>query len=227
MQIKPLPISVVPSLPAKSFTEIKSLCTALKNISSELQVDIVDGKYAPFKSWPFTEEENIHTELLRLKQFTNDFDIEMDCMVQNPEQYLNTFMDLGVKRVVIHVGSTNKYTEIITHSKRHSYQLGFALTNDTSMELLLKYIDEISYIQIMGIKEIGKQGQPFDLRTLSRVREIRALFPDLEIAVDGAVNKKTIEDLLKAGVTRFAPGSAVAKTKNPAQSYKHLLSLVS
>lgn len=222
-----LPISVVPSLPAKSFQEIESLCQLLQGIAFEIQVDIVDGKYVPLTAWPFTEvDADMHIELLKLKRFTNDFSIEMDCMVQNPEQYLDTFVEMGAKRVAIHVGSTSKYTEIIEHSRTHGYMLGFALTNDTSLDILLEYIEDVSYVQLMGIKEVGQQGQPFDTRTLARARELRMMFPELEIAVDGSVNMQTMPQLYAAGVTRFAPGSAIAKTPDPASSYKQLRALV-
>jgi ribulose-phosphate 3-epimerase len=222
-----LPISVVPSLPAATFLEIESLTSALEGVAKEIQIDIVDGKYVPLTAWPFTESgANMHEELLKLKQFTRSFAIEMDCMVHQPEQYLDTFVEIGVRRVAIHVGSTDAYREIITHARTHGYILGFALTNDTSLDVVIEHIDKISYVQLMGIKEVGQQGQPFDSRTLARARELKLRFPDLEIAVDGSVNKETMPALYAAGVTRFAPGSAISKTEDPAASYKHLVSLV-
>ena len=224
-QNNPLPVTVLPSLPAASFSEIQSLTKALKGISSEIQIDIVDGKFVPLVSWPFTEEDPV-SSLSLLVQFTNDYRIEMDCMVLNPEQYLDVFVELGVRRVIIHVGSTQAYGEIINHAKVYGYKIGFALTNDTPLDILLEHIDELDFVQLMGIKEVGQQGQPFDERTLKRARELRSQFPELEIAVDGSVNAQTMPLLYAAGVTRFAPGSAIAKTNDPAAAYKHLLSLV-
>lgn len=220
-----LPISVVPSLPAKSLEEIDSLCTALKGVAPEIQVDIVDGQYVPLVSWPFTEQNPV-AALSALRNHCIDFSIEMDCMVLNPEQYLDVFVELGVKRVAIHVGSTEAYSEIIAHAQQYEYTLGFALTNDTPLDVVVEHIEEIEYVQLMGIKEVGQQGQPFDNRTLARARALRLQFPELEIAVDGSVNAETIPQLYAAGVTRFAPGSAIAKTEDPATSYKQLLSLV-
>jgi ribulose-phosphate 3-epimerase len=220
-----LPITVVPSLPAKSLDEIEALCVALRGIASEIQIDIVDGQYVPLVSWPFTEK-NPTEALSGLKKYTDTFSIEIDCMVLNPEQYLDLFVELGVKRVAIHVGSTKAYAEIISHAQHYGYKLGFAVTNDTPLDTVYQYIEEIAYVQLMGIKEVGQQGQPFDVRTLARARALRLRFPELEIAVDGSVNAETMPQLYAAGVTRFAPGSAIAKTSNPAASYKHLLSLV-
>jgi len=221
-----LPITVLPSLPAASFSEIEVLANHLKGIAAEMQIDIVDGKYVPLTSWPFTESGSVMDALLKLKQFTSYFRIEMDCMVIRPEQYLDLFVEIGVSRVAIHIGSTEQYEQIISHAKAHEYKIGFALTNDTPLDILLQYSTEIEYVQLMGIKEVGQQGQPFDVRTLARARDLRQRFPELEIAVDGSVNAETIPLLYAAGVTRFAPGSAIAKTPHPAESYKQLLSLV-
>ena len=220
-----LPVTVVPSLPAGSLAEIEALCSALKGVAREVQIDIVDGVYVPHKSWPFTESGGMeHFEEMR--QYTKDFLLEVDCMVQNPEQYLDTIAALHPSRVCIHAGSTSAYDEIIAHAYTYGYKLGFAFTNDTSLDLLEQYFDDIFYVQLMGIKEVGQQGQPFDERTLDRARLLRTRYPEFEIAVDGSVNAQTIPLLYAAGVNRFAPGSAIAKTESPKVAYKQLQALL-
>lgn len=216
---------VVPSLPASTFEALRSLATVLKGTAPELQVDIVDGQFVPSVSWPFTETD-VEAELERLSQFTDDYLIEMDCMILAPEQFLDLFVSLGVARVIIHMGSTENYIDIITHARTHGYKIGLALTNDRPLDELGSYINDIDFVQLMGIATVGKQGQPFDERTLPRAIELRAKYPELEIAVDGSVNKKTIQRLDKAGVNRFAPGSAVAKATDPKEAYNELVKLV-
>ena len=147
-------------------------------------------------------------------------------MILQPETYLDAFIEAGVKRVIIHMGSTTAYDAIIAHAHYHGYTLGFALINDEPLDLLYPYLDDIDYVQLMGIAHVGQQGQPFDERTLARVRTLRNQFPDLEIAVDGSVNQTTMTSLYAAGVNRFAPGSAISKAADPALAYKQLFALV-
>ncbi|MCA9366315.1 hypothetical protein KC722_01915 [Candidatus Kaiserbacteria bacterium] len=217
--------TVVPSLPAKDFTEITTLATALRGVVSELQIDIVDGQFVPPLAWPFTEPAPLDA-FSKLALVARDFSIEMDCMVARPEQYLDVFVTLGVKRVVIHMGSTEAYENIFAHANAHNYTVGFALMNDRPLQELELYMDKISFVQLMGIKEIGQQGQPFDERTLKRAHELHVQYPTLEIAVDGSVNKDTIARLKQAGVNRFLPGSAVAKQADPATAYRELVALI-
>lgn len=219
------PISLVPSLPAASWAELAALADAFAGVCPELQIDLVDGKFVPHTSWPFTETDPA-AALRAAADLRPHFALEFDCMIEAPEQYLDTFVAVGAARVVVHIGSTDQYDRIIDHARAHQYKLGFAINNDRPLELLLEHIEAADYVQLMGIAAVGQQGQPFDPRTLDRVRELRAQFPELEIAVDGSVNAKTIPELLAAGVNRFAPGSAIAKQANPAAAYEQLHALL-
>lgn len=220
-----LPVTIVPSLPASSLAEIAQLCTALRGVAQGVQIDIVDGVYVPHTSWPFTETEGMDI-FADMETYTKDYLLEVDCMVQAPEQYLDRIAALSPERVCIHAGSTKAYTDIIVHAQTNGYRLGLAFTNDTPLSALYEHHDDVSYVQLMGIAKVGQQGQPFDERTLQRARALRAEFPDLEIAVDGSVNATTMPALFAAGVNRFAPGSAIAKQADPAAAYKQLCALV-
>lgn len=220
-------VTVLPSLPAQSFTEIERLAEALKGQVSEMQIDIVDGQFVPLTSWPFavdTEEPNI--ELNKLKALTADFDLELDCMVVEPEQYLETLLQLPAKRIIIHYGSTELYESITDQVHSADAKLGLAFTNDISLDQIKRLLPIFDYVQVMGIAAVGQQGQPFDQRTVSTIKELRRNYPDLEIAVDGAVNQETIVALAEAGANRLAPGSAIAKQADPLAAYQELAALV-
>lgn len=217
--------TIVPSLPPFSFTDLVHLASALRGHVPELQIDIVDGQFVPPMSWPFTEG-NPKEEFSKLALLRKDFELEIDCMVTKPERYLDIFVGLGIKRVVIHVGSTEIYESIFDHADQHGYSIGLALTNDLSLDELYPYMYRLAFVQLMGIANIGQQGQPFDDRTLTRVTELRSKHPDLEIAIDGSVNKDTIPILKKAGANRFLPGSAISKAEDPLSAYQDLVALV-
>jgi ribulose-phosphate 3-epimerase len=219
-------IQITPSLPAQSFDELHVLATILAPYIPMFQVDIVDGEFVPLTSWPFTEEGNPKELLLKLSEFISRVPIEVDCMVMNPENYLDTFVALHVASVIVHMRSTEAYEAIIEHARAHGYRIGFALTNDVPLTELEPFIPQIDFVQVMGIAHVGKQGQPFDERTLDTLRTLRASYPELPLVVDGAVNKDTIKLLCDAGATRLAPGSAISKDSDPISAYKQLSMLV-
>ncbi len=218
-------LSVVPSLPAATFAELERVLTAVAPVTREFQVDIVDGAFVPFVSWPFTEVDPM-AALALLAPFKNQFALEFDCMVLRPEQYLDALVALGARRIIIHVGSTTAYAAIASHARVHGYQLGIAATGDVPLEVLDVLLPDVDFVQLMGIAKVGQQGQPFDERTIARANQLRARYPELTIAVDGSVNTATMPRLLAAGVNRFAPGSAVAKADDPAAALIELKTLV-
>jgi pentose-5-phosphate-3-epimerase len=196
-----------------------------KGVSSGIQVDIVDGVFVPHTSWPFTELD-VEESMSLLKPYAQDFEIEVDCMCMHPELYLELFQEIGVKRVIVHEGTTDKYDVCIREAKMRGYKVGLGILNSTPKDFLASYADVIDFVQVMGIAHIGIQGQPFDTQTLDTVAYIHLTYPHLEIAVDGAVNRDTILKLKAVGVTRFAPGSAVVKSSDPVLSYKQLQSQI-
>ncbi len=218
-------VSVVPSFPAPSWVVLQESLRALQGVAHGFQVDMVDGKFAPFTSWPFTDP-NPAESLGRLRDWASVYELEIDCMVMEPFQYLDMLVAVGARRIVIHMGSTEVYAEVIAHARTYGYQIGFAATSAVPLEELVTWVPHIDYVQLMGIKEVGQQGQPFDEETLVRAHTLRMQFPDLEIAVDGSVNARTIPRLYAAGVNRFAPGSAITKASDQVAAYHDLVQLV-
>lgn len=219
-------LTITPSLPAQSFDELRTLAETLSHTVPMFQIDIVDGVFVPNVSWPFTEGGDPKEVLRSLATLPASLPLEVDCMIVHPETYLDLFVELGIASVIIHMGSTDEYDGIISHARTHGYQIGFAITNDARGEILNPYVAKIDFVQIMGIAHVGKQGEPFDTRTLSTLSTLRALYPTLPLVVDGAVNAETIVKLRDAGATRFAPGSAIAHSSDPLQSYKQLCVLL-
>ena len=221
-----LEVSVLPSLPAKTLEEHRALADALTGVAEEFQIDLVDGRFVSATSWPFSEaEEEWLPLLLEFAVTAEQFQVEFDCMILEPERYLDTFADIGARRVIVHLGSTDRVMDCIAHGRAHGYELGLALTNDVPLGELMPYLSHINFVQLMGIAEVGAQGQPFDVRTVPRAEALRAEYPELTIAVDGSVNEDTTPILNAAGVNRFAPGSAIAKAEDPAEVYRELLAL--
>ncbi len=212
---------ISPSLPATSFGEIQTLIGKLEGVITLFQVDIVDGVFVPPVSWPFTENDPV-LALKDLRLLGATVAIEVDCMVDRPEQYVKTLLEAAVVSVIVHWGSTAEYEGIADMVHAHGAQLGLAITNDTPLEAVYVLLPNFDFIQVMGIKTVGAQGQPFDERTPETVATLRSSFPTLPIVIDGAVNSDTIARLKAAGATRFAPGSAIAKANDPRAAYEQL-----
>jgi len=114
-------------------------------------------------------------------------------------------MALGPRRIVLHIESMLDPEKSLNEfsSLRGIVEIGLSFDDDYEVTELDKYMDLVDFVQVMGIDEIGKQGEPFEPRSLYNIEYLHNKFPEMPISVDGSVNVDTIEEFVKAGATRF------------------------
>lgn len=222
-----MPIEIIPSYPAPAWKDLDTVLRELVGVVSYFQVDIVAEEFAGTKSWPETEigqEESLN----KLIDWKEQFVFELDLMVSDPGRYFSVCANIGIRRVVVHVRDETDVDGILHEAAKYSLQISLATTADISLDKITPYITngDITAVQLMGIARVGRQGEPFDNSVLSRIRALRQGFPDLSITIDGAVNIETLPQLYAAGANRFAPGSAIIKSSDPASAYKQLYNLI-
>ena len=212
---------IVPAIIPTSLNNLRETLGMVAPFTREVQVDIVDGQFVPFTSWPYTEEASIND----LSEFTNEFLIEVDLMQSRPEEVVMEYVKAGVRRIVIHLESTTHLDDILTLRKEHDIKIGFSINNDTPLDVLTSVIRDADYVQLMGIAHIGSQGQLFDERVLERILTLRKEYHGLLISIDGSVNAETVSRLAHAGADRCVSGSAILKQENPKEAFENLTSL--
>lgn len=146
-------------------------------------------------------------------------------MVAEPISVAEEWVRAGADMLVFHVEtlSLDDFKLIVEETK---ISVGVSAHGDTPLNKLIEYARYADYIQLMGIHEIGSQGQPFDEDVLRKIAELKKVFPEKSITVDGSVNKNTIRRIYDAGADRFICGSAIVLQPDPAKAHSELLSLI-
>ena len=212
---------IVPAIIPASLDDIASTIDRVAPFTHEIQVDIVDGVFVPFTSWPYTTGAPIAS----LSNYTKEHMVEVDLMLMEPERVIQEYVDAGARMVVVHLESVRDLETIISLRKANDFKLGFSINNDTPFNTLTRVLEQADYVQLMGIARIGSQGQPFDERVLERISVLRKTYPTLLISIDGSVNIETVGKLAHAGANRCVSGSAILNQKNPEEAYYALTSL--
>jgi len=212
---------IVPALIPTSFAHIEETLASITSFTHEIQIDIVDGVFVPFVSWPYGVGDRVED----LANYTQSCLIELDCMMMNPESVIEDYLRAGVRRVIVHLESTKNLSHILILKERYDFKLGLSILNDTPIDVLTDVINCADYIQLMGIAQIGSQGQPFDVRVITRIHDIKKAYPNLLISIDGSVNSETVVPLFKAGADRCVVGSAILSQNDPEHAYRALVSL--
>lgn len=228
-------IEIIPAVMTKSFKDLQDSLVPLKNIIWHVQVDVVDGRYAKSKTWPYRDRASFDKVVGEEHglPFWDTLNFQFDLMVEDPSEELENFIQAGATEVVLHARSNNvaqalqtlvdlRTDEIGTYSVR----AGLAVGPQDSLDILLPFEAQFDFVQVMGIDQEGKQGEPFDRKALYIVERLRRRYPRLPLQVDGGVSLENARELVVAGANRLVVGSAILKAGDPAAAYREFVALV-
>ncbi len=195
---------IIPAIIGQEFTEIRQKIDRVEGLVDWVQIDIIDGIFAPNWSWNRPDD---------LKSLNGKLKIEVHLMIEQPEQYLNDWLEVA-DRVLVHYESTDRLEQIFDQLGDNSSRLGLALLASTPVEVLEKFKTKVKHVQLMSIAAIGFHGQPFVNETVGRVASVHSQYPDVTIAVDGGVDLNNALGLVSAGATHLVVGSAIWQSNN-------------
>jgi ribulose-phosphate 3-epimerase len=203
---------VVPAILSRSFEQIIGSLFAVEGITKRVQIDLCDGKMGVERTWlPHTGEV-----------LPDGFEYEFDVMLYTWQLYLPAILTMGVSRIVMHVDTftDEDFTQLFEVLSPFDATLGLSVSStfdsDTFITLIQKVIDVYPklFVQVMGIRTIGVQGQPFDEGVLSRIALIKKHFPTISIQVDGGMYVETAQQVKEAGADTVIVGSYIFGSKN-------------
>lgn len=213
-------IPIVPAFIPKDESDVRQTLGRV-GFADEIHLDVVDGKFDDDISWPYDPIGDPQA----VKAYTDQFTLEVHLMVANPLPAAADWIVAGADMLLFHVESISlenfKNFEEYTH-----VSAGICCYGKTPIEELLQYAKYADYIQLMGIKEIGASGQPFDESVLENIQTVKAAFPEKPITIDGHVGPDTIVRLKQAGADRFVANSALTGQSDPAAAHAALSALI-
>lgn len=203
-------IEVIPALLVGSKKYLEDGLERLRGVCGWVQVDFVGSNYLEGEeSFPLWEE----------------FNFEADLMVPEQAQAAKAMVELGATRIVVHAAGADarEALELLQPYRAGDFavEAGVALGSADTPDALKEFEGLYDFVQVMGIAEVGSQGQPPDSRAVELVRRLRAQYPSVLIQVDGAVAPR-VEELVEAGASRLVIGSAIVNADNPKAAYKEL-----
>ncbi len=208
---------LIPANMPKDFYEIEDVAASVRGLVQTLQLDIMDGKYVPEKTWPYTSQSKTSFQQIINGDiglpFWEELNYELDLMIERPELQIEEWLSFGASRVIFHYASIHNWEKVKNFDAvlRSFTQIGLAITIYDDLENIFPLIDEkiVDFVQVMGIAHIGYQGEAFDERSINIIKTLKQRYPELTLSVDGGVSAKSIPLLREVGVDRFVSGSGV------------------
>jgi len=209
-------IEIIPAILPKDFSELEEKTSLLQGLVKTVQIDVCDGQFVPNATWPYRKHDDSFDRILKEEEGMPGWErlnFEFDLMINRPEEVVEDWIQAGASRIIIHAeskgdveGAIKKVAEIV--------DVGIALNMETPLDEVRKYLGDIRFVQLMGIDNIGFQGQEFDDKVLERVKELKANDSNLPISVDGGVSLENAPKLIEAGASRLVVGSAIFHSEN-------------
>ncbi|NCP46986.1 hypothetical protein AUJ42_00435 [Candidatus Collierbacteria bacterium CG1_02_44_10] len=224
-------VTIVPAILEKDITAFEEKLKKVWGITKRVQMDIIDGKFAPI--------ETVMPEILLNIDTIVDFEGQL--MVERPEEWVDRCAAAGMTALYGHVEKMEDRAKFIADTEAAGMKAGLAFDIDTPLDGLEEMINNIDGVLLMSVKA-GSQGvQKFDERVLAKIKKVREMSEFVNIVVDGGLNVENIKKCLIAEWSQeiaedefnksflgmeFAVGSDLLNAENVEEELKRLESLV-
>lgn len=182
--------------------------------ADRIQIDLMDGEFAPSRSlnpiqvwWPERVTADIHL------------------MFQRPAEQLETLISLRPAMVIIHAEAEGDLLGILRHLQKVGIRAGIALLKPTQPQDTRDLIEAADHVLVFS-GDLGHFGGQADLAMLTKVPEILAIHPGVEIGWDGGANESNVAELAQGGIDVISVGGAIQRADDPQKAYDTLESKI-
>jgi ribulose-phosphate 3-epimerase len=229
---------IIPAILEKDFREIKNKLTFLRGRAKCAQIDFCDGIYVSSQTWPFSSGVFEDVDFLKIVNeeegmpYWEDIDFEFDLMVADAVENFDTYLKLGPKRMIFHLGAQKNLEEFehflegLDMYVRDNVEIGIAFKPSDDLAVVSRLSHKVDFLQCMGSDKIGVQGEKFSEKAIENIKFLKKELPGIMISVDIGINLENAEMILKAGTDRLSIGSSIWKSPDPIGTLQDFQSLV-
>lgn len=169
-----------------------------------LHIDVIDGVFAPNISFGPSLIKSIR------KYSALVFDVHL--MIVDPERYLDEFVEAGSDIITVHIEALKDLSRIISRIRGAGAKPSISLKPATPLSTVKEFLDEIDMLLVMTV-DPGFSGQSFKRDILPKIREARRMIDqvnrEIDLQVDGGINKETAPLVVEAGANVLVAASAI------------------
>jgi ribulose-phosphate 3-epimerase len=201
---------IAPSILAADFTNLTQQIRMVEIGGADwIHCDIMDGHFVSNISFGPSIVEAAHK--------VTKLPIDVHLMIENPDKYLEDFVNAGASYVSVHVEEVDHLNRTINRIKELGAKAGVVINPATPVSSVVDVAEYIDLLLIMTVNP-GFGGQKFIPNSIRRIKDAVALRSEMNanflIEIDGGVNVETAKTALEAGADVFVAGSSIFKSDN-------------
>lgn len=214
---------LAPSILSADFTNLSQQIRLVEMAGADwIHCDIMDGHFVPNITFgPFIVES--------VNRIT-DLPLDVHLMIENPELYLNDFIQAGADYITVHYEEVVHLNRLINQIKELGAKAGVVINPSTPVHSIKDIAEYIDLLLIMTVNP-GFGGQKFIPNSIRRIHEAVELREKFSakflIEVDGGINNQNIKTVSDAGVDVFVAGASIFKADNISAATTELKNLIS
>lgn len=193
---------ILPSMLSADLTRLGDEVDAVMKAGADyIHFDVMDNHYVPNLTFGPAFCDAL------IKRFPQ-LPIDVHLMTMPVDSLIESFAKAGAKRISIHPDATihlNRSLQLINNS---GCKAGIVLNPATPINILSWCAYQLDFVLVMTVNP-GFGGQKLIPEVIDKITQIRQLYPQLNICVDGGVTPQNIATLARAGANEFVAGSAI------------------
>lgn len=204
-------VAVCPTVTAYDEAVYAAQLKAIAPFADRVHIDLMDGDFAPTLSpgldavwWPKHLMADIHL------------------MYRHPMDFLKQLVHLQPHMVVVHAEAAVHHMHFAAELHKHDIKAGLCILQDTPVENVKKIMHSFDHILLFS-GHLGYHGGQANLDLLTKVKQIKDHYPDIEIGWDGGINADNAPILADAGITVLNVGGFIQKADHPDTAYATLV----
>ena len=169
-----------------------------------LHIDIMDGQFVPTISMVIPIVSSI-------RKLTDMF-FDVHIMANEPAHLIEEFARAGADMITVHTEACAHLDRMLNLIHQNGCRAGVALNPATPVCMLENILELADMVLVMTVNP-GFGGQKYIPYCTEKIRSVRKMAEErglqLDIEVDGGINRDTIGTVLEAGANIIVAGSAV------------------
>ncbi len=202
-------IKIAPSILSADFARLGDEVRAAEEAGVDyIHVDVMDGHFVP--------NITIGPLIVKALRPITPLPLDVHLMIENPERYLEDFVEAGADILTVHVETCPHLHRTIQQIKSLGIKAGVTLNPATPLSTLEEILPAVDLVLIMSVNP-GFGGQSYIPGSTAKIARLRAMLDaigsEAELEVDGGINPTTIQQAVEAGATVLVAGSAIFNSR--------------